>query len=98
VVDFPATAAEAQRRLSRFHKWRHPHYQSQRNRLDLQGTSQISPYLRFGLISAREAFAQAHIASSRPKPDAERGEIKPGWMSWSGVSSTPPFCIITPGY
>ncbi len=33
-------------------------YDEDRNRLDLQGTSQLSPYLRFGMLSARYA---AHL-------------------------------------
>jgi deoxyribodipyrimidine photo-lyase len=80
VVDFPATATEAQRRLTAFTNGAIRRYQSQRNRLDLQGTSQISPYLRFGLISARDAFAQAHIAQLQAKTDAERGEIQT-WLN-----------------
>jgi deoxyribodipyrimidine photo-lyase len=80
VKDFPATAAEAQRRLTAFTNGAIRRYQSQRDRLDLQGTSQISPYLRFGMISAREAFAQAHIAQLQAKTDAERGEIQT-WLN-----------------
>jgi deoxyribodipyrimidine photo-lyase len=80
VKDFPATAAEAQRRLTAFTNGAIRKYHSQRDRLDLQGTSQISPYLRFGLISAREAFAQAHIAQLQAKTDAERGEIQT-WLN-----------------
>ena len=35
-------------------------YAQTRDRLDLESTSMLSPYLRFGLISARTAFVQAH--------------------------------------
>ena len=55
------------------------HYASQRDRLDLDGTSRLSPYLRFGLISAREAFAQAQIVSLQTKEDDEHEEIRT-WM------------------
>jgi deoxyribodipyrimidine photo-lyase len=62
--------------LTAFHKQHHPQISKPANRLDLEGTSRLSPYLRFGLISAREAFAQAHIAQLQAKTDAERGEIQ----------------------
>ena len=77
--DFPGTAKEAQTRLTAFTKEGIYHYQSQRDRLDLDGTSKLSPYLRFGLISAREAFAQAQIASLQADGDKERSEIRT-WM------------------
>ena len=56
---FPAGEAEAQRRLSAFTEnsiWR---YTDDRNRMALEGTSGLSPYLRFGMLSARQA---AHAA------------------------------------
>jgi len=34
-------------------------YSEQRNRMDLRGTSELSPYLRFGMVSARQAVAAA---------------------------------------
>jgi deoxyribodipyrimidine photo-lyase len=37
-------------------------YADRRNRMDLNGTSQLSPYLRFGLLSARQAVAAAREA------------------------------------
>jgi deoxyribodipyrimidine photo-lyase len=51
-------------------------YNSQRNRLDLEGTSRLSPYLRFGLISAREALAHAQIALLQAKTDTTRAEVQ----------------------
>ena len=77
--DFPGTANAAQSRLTTFTKEGIYHYQSQRDRLDLDGTSKLSPYLRFGLISAREAFAQAQIAFLQAEGDKERSEIRT-WM------------------
>jgi len=79
VEGFPASIEAAQRRLEGFTIGEITQYKSQRNRLDLDGTSRLSPYLRFGLISAREAFAQAHIASLQAKTDAARAEIQT-WM------------------
>jgi len=79
LADFPGTAKEAQDRLTEFTSKGIYHYQSQRNRMDLDGTSKLSPYLRFGLISAREAFAQSQIAFLQAKDDHDRAEIQT-WM------------------
>ncbi len=50
---------EARGRLSAFAKRHITEYQSQRDRMDKEGTSQLSPYLRFGLISIRECMREA---------------------------------------
>ncbi len=76
VRHFPGTATEAQKRLTTFTTNGIRHYKSQRNRLDLNGTSKLSPYLRFGLISVREAFAHAQIALLQAREDHEREEIR----------------------
>lgn len=73
---FPATTKEALNRLSAFTANGISHYNSERNRLDLDGTSRLSPYLRFGLISAREAFAFANIALLQAKTNADRAEVQ----------------------
>ena len=78
-ADFPGTAKEAQNRLTEFIRDGIDHYQSRRDRMDLDGTSKLSPYLRFGLISVREAFAQAQIAFLQAKDDQDRTEIRT-WM------------------
>ena len=69
---FPASETEAQRRLGQFIQSRLGAYAMQRDRLDLDGTSTLSPYLRFGLLSprravqaAREGIAQGADAESR---------------------------------
>ncbi|GIV65640.1 MAG: deoxyribodipyrimidine photo-lyase [Chloroflexota bacterium] len=54
---FPAGEAEAERRLLAFLDSAVFSYAEDRNRLDLDGTSKLSPYLRFGMISARRAAA-----------------------------------------
>ncbi|MCB0208740.1 MAG: deoxyribodipyrimidine photo-lyase [Anaerolineae bacterium] len=40
-------------------------YEETRDRTDLKGTSQLSPYLRFGMISARQAVVAALKASEK---------------------------------
>jgi deoxyribodipyrimidine photo-lyase len=76
VPGFPSSSEAALGRLIEFTAGALLNYQSQRNRLDLDGTSRLSPYLRFGLISAREAVAHAHIASLQANTDAARSEIQ----------------------
>ncbi len=53
--DFPAGEQEAQKRLKYFLSEGVFHYDQDRNRMDLEGTSQLSPYFRFGMLSARQA-------------------------------------------
>jgi deoxyribodipyrimidine photo-lyase len=66
---------EAQRRLSVFVDGLQPpiqRYAETRDRLDLDGTSQLSPYLRFGMLSIRQAVAAAsEAAQSDAGPGAE---------------------------
>ncbi len=63
---FPASEEEANRRLTAFLRERVEQYAETRDRLDLPGTSQLSPYLRFGMISARRAawlaYQRLHLA------------------------------------
>jgi deoxyribodipyrimidine photo-lyase len=59
---FPPDENEAQRRLYQFTQspnQKITQYAETRNRLDLDGTSALSPYIRFGMISLRQAAAQA---------------------------------------
>jgi deoxyribodipyrimidine photo-lyase len=76
-VPFPPGEAEAQRRLAAFVDGVDPlihRYSEGRNRLDLDGTSQLSPYLRFGMLSAQQAVASALSAiESAPDPEARKG-------------------------
>ncbi len=69
---FPAGEAEAQRRLSTFIDLAIYHYAADRNRMDLDGTSGLSPYLRFGMASARQAAWTARQAEARAKNSVER--------------------------
>lgn len=64
-VPFPAGEAEALRRLEAFTSGADAaitRYRDDRNRPDLEGTSRLSPYLRFGMISARQAVAASRTA------------------------------------
>ncbi len=82
---FPAGEAEAQRRLAAFVKAGVPvpddrnrpapiaRYADDRNRLDLAGTSGLSPYLRFGMISARECVVAGLEAMALGDASARRG-------------------------
>jgi len=56
---FPAGEAEGRQRLERFIRERIDHYADRRDRMDLDGTSALSPYLRFGMLSLRTAARAA---------------------------------------
>ncbi|HXV65175.1 MAG TPA: deoxyribodipyrimidine photo-lyase [Vicinamibacteria bacterium] len=74
---FPPGEREARRRLSRFSKRIHS-YAEVRNRLDLEGTSRLSPYFRFGNLSAQRAVSAAFDAIDDA---AGKGEMK-GAEAW----------------
>ena len=62
-VPFAPGEAEAQNRLSQFVDGDNPpiyRYGEGRNRMALAGTSQLSPYLHFGMLSARQAAVAAY--------------------------------------
>jgi deoxyribodipyrimidine photo-lyase len=72
---FPAGEAEAQKRLAQFIHSSINAYSDHRNRLDLDGTSSLSPYIRFGMISLRQAASAAlHNGST--------GQTSNGSMTW----------------
>jgi deoxyribodipyrimidine photo-lyase len=77
-VPFPPGEEEAQRRLEAFvqNEGQAPitRYADRRNRLDLAGTSKLSPYLRFGMLSARQAVVAAlEKRSAAPDEESRRG-------------------------
>jgi deoxyribodipyrimidine photo-lyase len=75
VVPFPPGEAEAQRRLNAFVASGDPpvyRYAEARNRLDQDGTSQLSPYLRLGMASARQAVVGALAAADATSSAQER--------------------------
>lgn len=68
--------AAAQRRLSSFLSDRVGRYETDRDRPDIDGTSRLSPYLRFGVISPRVCFAAALEARS------ENAKLSSGVDKW----------------
>jgi len=76
---FPAGEAEAQRRLAQFGKTRITEYHESRNRLDLDGTSALSPYLRFGMVSLRQAACAALQAEQENRA---AGKAENGAATW----------------
>jgi deoxyribodipyrimidine photo-lyase len=71
-IPFPAGEAEAQRGLAQFGAGLIYGYDEQRNRMDLHGTSMLSPYLRFGMVSARQAVVTAREAIESVSTKAAR--------------------------
>ena len=61
-ISFAAGEKVAQIRLGGFVDHALNGYADDRDRMDLNGTSQLSPYLRFGMLSAREAVDAARRA------------------------------------
>jgi len=55
---FPSGEVNAQTRLQDFLQFQLGDYHAQRDRVDLEGTSLLSPYLRFGILSFRNVYAQ----------------------------------------
>lgn len=74
---FPAGEAEARRRLRAFISGNSPpvfRYHTDRDRLDIAGTSALSPYFRFGMLSAIEAVSAAQaLLAVAPDAAAEKG-------------------------
>lgn len=80
---FPAGEAEAERRLARFVQGENAfifRYAKDRNRPDLEGTSQLSPYLRLGMLSARQTLEGARQAALSA-PNRESVEGVEVWIS-----------------
>ncbi|MCS7051576.1 MAG: deoxyribodipyrimidine photo-lyase, partial [Thermomicrobium sp.] len=63
---FPIGEAAARRQLQRFLEERLLTYDTGRNLLDGSGSSQLSPYFRFGLLSVREAWVRAAAVAQEP--------------------------------
>jgi deoxyribodipyrimidine photo-lyase len=71
-ANFPPGETEALRRLAVFVQDKIDEYGEHRNRMDLEGTSALSPYLRFGMISARQAVSTARYAVSSAQSNQAR--------------------------
>lgn len=78
--DFPASEAEAQRRLDSFLSGPVFNYTEGRNFLAQTGTSRLSPYFRFGLLSARQA-ASAVLEKLRTVEDATARQGCETWLN-----------------
>ena len=63
---FPAGEAYARRRLDDFLRFSIGDYLNQRDRPDLDATSLLSPYLRFGILSPRYVYAQLRLFLENP--------------------------------
>jgi len=75
---FPVGEAEAQRRLERFMDSGIQNYDEDRNRMAVEGTSGLSPYLRFGMLSAR----QAAWAVKEAEDKARNATARQGAETW----------------
>ncbi len=75
---FHAGEVEARRRLDEFTDSSIYIYAEGRNRMDLDSTSRLSPYLRFGMLSARQAAWAAREADAR----AEGAIARQGVETW----------------
>lgn len=75
---FPASEAEAYQRLNDFMQDAIFHYREGRNQLDHAGTSCLSPYLRFGLISIQTVYQ----AALRALDNTHLAEEKQGVETW----------------
>ena len=72
---FPSGEVEANRRLAKFIAERGPEYADARHRMDVDGTSGLSPYLRFGMVSARTAAVAARTAAPAKGLDVWLNEL-----------------------
>lgn len=89
VAHFPPGESEAQRRLFAFCSHLPlgegsgvraiTNYHETRNRLDLDGTSALSPYIRFGMISLRQAV---EVALSVEQENRATGQPQNGAATW----------------
>ncbi len=72
MTPFPTGETEAQHRLVGFVDRLAFDYRERRNRMDLHGTSMLSPYLRFGMLSARQVVVAARQAIENASTKAAR--------------------------
>ncbi len=76
---FPASEAEALRRLDQFTNLTISNYADDRNRMDLDGTSSLSPYIRFGMVGLRQAV---HASRNTHYTDSKGAEIWLNELIW----------------
>lgn len=83
LLAFPPGEAEALRRLGYFTGGRDApvyEYQTSRNLMGIEGTSQLSPYLRFGMLSPHQAVHSAINAIQRAVNTGYRASAE-AWLS-----------------
>lgn len=76
VEGFPANPGEANRRLNEFVFRKIINYRDDRDRMDHNGTSVLSPYLRFGMISVNAILGRLHERS-----ESDRNTGKDTWLN-----------------
>lgn len=81
---FPASEGEALRRLNQFTDSQIHQYADIRNRMDLDGTSALSPYIRFGMLGLRQAVHNARqaIRQARSREEERGTEIWLNELIW----------------
>lgn len=70
--NFPGGEEEAQKRLSAFIENKLQEYGDARNRMDLDGTSSLSPYIRFGMVSIRNCLHAARQVGSTLRDESQK--------------------------
>lgn len=78
---FPAGEHEAHTRLERFTRGDIYHYAVRRNRPDLAGTSMLSPYLHFGMLSAARAIHAGFTAEKDAGEDPGAAASAAAWVN-----------------
>jgi deoxyribodipyrimidine photo-lyase len=77
-------APAAQKRLAAFVAEKLPRYEDDRNGLDVEGFSRLSPHLHFGEISPRQVMAAVQAsAASKPRRAATRFLTEIGWREFA---------------
>ena len=79
-LEFSPGEAVARRLLADFLAGPIHTYREARDRMDLVGTSQLSPYLRFGMVSIRQAVISAERAIAQA-PDAQARAGAGAWLN-----------------
>ena len=77
---FPAGEQEALVRLEEFLHRRIYSYAQDRNRMDLEGTSSLSPYLHFGMLGLRQAVDAAQQAMVQTRSEISKQSVET-WLN-----------------
>lgn len=77
---YPAGEREALKRLDQFLRGKIYSYENDRNRMDLGGTSVLSPYIRFGMISIRQLVYET-MRAIRNAPDMADIRSAETWLN-----------------